>query len=611
MTHFLSSASVCGALALGLFMATPALALPEGEATTTAGFALHGTPKYAAGFTQFDYVNTKAPKGGLVRLGGFGGFDTFNKFTLKGEAADGLEMVYDTLMMPAEDEPSTLYPLLAESITVPAARTWVAFTLNPAAKFSDGKPVTADDVVWTFNTLTTKGAPFYQAYYADVTKVEAEKDKNGHERVVFLFKDGTNRELPLILGGLPVLPRHAFEGKDFTATTLDKPIGSGPYAVETFTAGRSITYARRADYWGKDLPVNKGRYNFGQIRYDYYRDLDVMFEAFKAGQIDFRLENVARNWATAYTFPAVQEGRVVKDAIPNKNPQGMQGFAFNTRKAMFADARVRHAITLLLDFEWMNATLFNGQYTRTGSYFANSELAATGVPTGAELALLEPYRAALPPQLFTEAFTLPVTKGDGNLRPQMKEAMDLLTAAGWAIKGGKLVNTTTGQPLSFEILLVQENFVRVAQPFTQALQRLGITATLRVVDTAQYINRVNDFDFDMIVGTVPASLSPGNEQINFWHSSKADVAGAHNVVGVKSPVVDGLIAKVLAAQTRDELVTAVKALDRVLLWGWYFVPQWHTPFYRTAYWTQLAHPQTLPQYSVGFPDLWWSTEAAH
>lgn len=597
-------------LALGLLLAPlPVLAaepdsapvISTSDVTGAHAIALHGAPKYAPEFTHFDYVNPAAPKGGLVRLGGFGGFDNLNPFILKGEAADGLGMIYDTLLTSSADEPFTEYGLLAQSIDLPADRSWVAFNLRPEAKFSDGTPVTAADVVWSLNILKTEGAPFYRSYYTEVVKAEAESAT----RVKFTFAEAGNRELPLIVGQLPVLPQHYWEGKKFADTTLVAPIGSGPYAIGEVAPGRSISYTLRPDYWGRDLPVNVGRNNFGTIRYDYYRDLGVQFEAFKAGNLDFRLENSARNWATGYNVPAVTDGRLIKESIANEDPQGMQGFMFNTRRDVFKDVRVRHAIAMLMDFEWMNANLFYGQYTRSASYFSNSELASSGLPQGAELALLEPFRSQLPASVFDTPFTLPKTAGDGNIRPLLAAALALLKEAGYAPKGGVMTNTATGKPLSFEFMLVQEDFVRIVQPFVKNLERLGIKASLRVVDTSQYQNRLNDFDFDMIVTSVANSLSPGNEQMNFWGTAAADQPGSRNYAGVKSPVVDALIAQLIKAPDRQSLVDICHALDRVLLSGWYVVPQWHLSTYRVAYWNRFAHNAVLQKYGLGFMDSWW------
>ena len=581
----------------------PALAPIAADAAITAapGIALHGSPALPANFTHLPYVNPDAPKGGSVKLAGFGSFDNLNPFILKGEAADNLGLMYDTLMYQSEDEPFSQYGLLAQSVDVPADRSWIAFNLNPNAKFSDGKPVTADDVVWTFNTLISKGNPFFRAYYAEVQKVEAESPT----RVKFTFKMAGNRELPLIIGQLAVLPKHYWDGKNFEDTTLTPPVGSGPYAVKDVQAGRSISYQRRADYWGKDLPVNRGRYNIDTIKIDYYRDENVMMEAFKAGEVDFRAERVARLWATAYDFPAVQKGQVIKEEIAHQNPQGMQGFVFNTRRDVFKDVRVRHALALLMDFEWMNANLFHGQYKRSTSYFSNSELASSGVPTCAELAVLEPFRAQLPETLFTQPFTLPVTKGDGNIRDLLMQANNLLKDAGYEIQKGVMTNKATGKPLTFEVLLFDSAFERVVQPYLRNLERLGIKASIRMVDTAQYQARLNERDFDMISGGFGQSLSPGNEQAGFWSSQSAAIAGSPNVAGVANPVIDQLIEQIIKAPDRDRLVATTRALDRVLLSGWYVVPNWHLSSYRVAYWNRFSHPAHMARYSLGWPDEWW------
>lgn len=585
-------------LAFGLF-ALPFTALADDALTNAHGMALHGTPKYAADFTHFDYTTPDAPKGGSVHLAAFGSYDTLNGFIVKGEAADGLGMLYDTLVASSADEAMSEYGLLASSMDVPADRSWVAFNLRPEAKFSDGTPVTAADVVWSFNTLREKGAPFYRSYYAEVVKAEAESPT----RVKFTFKEAGNRELPLIMGQMAVLPKHYWEKRDFTTTTLEAPVGSGPYKITDVKPGASLTYTLRPDYWGKDLPVNKGRYNFGTIRYDWYKDFSVMHEAFKAGAFDFKVEYSARDWATAYDFPAVKDGRVIKENIAHEDPQGMQAFVFNTRRAMFADRRVREAIAQLLDFEWMNANLFYGQYTRSNSYYANSELASSGLPSGAELAILEPFRAQLPAALFTSPIRQPVTAGDGNIRPAMQKAVNLLKEAGYTLKDG--VMQKEGKPLSFEILLVQENFIRVTQPFIKNLERIGIKANARIVDTSQYVNRVSAFDYDMIVGSMGQSLSPGNEQGNYFGSAAAAAEGSANYAGIKDPVVDALIAQIIKAPDRETLVATVKALDRVLLWGWYVIPQWHLSSYRVAYWNRFSHPAVAQKHGLGFLDTWW------
>lgn len=568
------------------------------------GLAMHGDLKYAADFDHVDYVDPAAPKGGEVRLAAFGtAFDSFNPFVVKGDAADGIGRIYDTLLESTADEPFSEYGLVAESVTTPEDRSWVSFKLRPEARFHDGKPITADDVLFSFESLRTKGAPFYRAYYGNVDKVER---ISAHE-VKFTFKPGENRELPLILGQLPVFPKH-FYGPDrpFERATLDIPLGSGPYRIAGFEAGRRVTYRRVEDYWGKDLPINRGRYNFDVIQHEYYRDDTVAIEAFKGGAFDFRLENSAKHWATAYDIPAVTKGFLRKEEIPNDRPSGMQGFAYNTRRPVFADRRVRAALAYAFDFQWSNETLFYGQYRRTRSYFENSELAATGTPGADELALLEPFRKQLPAEVFTTEYNPPSTDGSGNLRANLKQAVDLLAEAGWKIdkKTRKLTNTADGTEMRFEILLVMPLFERVVLPFKQNLERLGISVDVRTVDSAQYERRVEDFDFDMVVGSFPQSLSPGNEQRSYWGSHFAAQPGSHNLMGIRDPVVDAMIEKIIAAPDRKALVAATRALDRVLQWGFWVIPQWHVPYDRVLFWDKFGRPEITP--SLGFRfDAWW------
>ena len=566
------------------------------------GIAMHGDLKYGPDFEHFDYVNPTASKGGAVRLAALGTFDSFNPFIVKGNTATGLGRIYDTLLIASADEPFSEYGLLAEKVETPADRSWVAFTLRPEARWHDGRPVTVDDVMWTFETLRTKGQPFYRAYYASVDTVE----KVGERTVKFTFKPGENRELPLILGQLVVLPKHYWEGRSFDKTTLDPPLGSGAYTIEDFEPGRHVQYRRVDDYWGKELPVNVGRDNFDVIRYDYYRDGTVAVEAFKAGEYDFRMENSSKGWATAYDFPAVTNGVVKKDEIPHDRPSGMQGFAFNSRRPLFQDPRVRQALGYAFDFEWSNRTLFYGQYTRTRSYFDNSELAATGLPSEAERTILEPYRARLPDEVFTAVYEPPVTDGSGNIRANLRQAATLLRDAGWRVDKDtrKLTHAESGQTMEFEILLVSPLFERVVLPFVKNLERLGIAATVRTVDTAQYRRRLDDFDFDLIVGSWGQSLSPGNEQRSFWGSTFADRQGSQNLIGIMDPVVDELIKGVIAAPDRTSLINQVHALDRVLQWGYWVVPHWHIPYDRLAYWDKFGRPVMTPAQGVQF-DTWW------
>ncbi|MBP2295178.1 extracellular solute-binding protein [Azospirillum rugosum] len=580
-----------------LYLVAPGARAQTGSHAVTA----HGTPKYGPDFKHFDYVNPDAPKGGEVKLATYGSFDSLNPFILRGSPAGGAGLPFETLTVGSNDEVLTQYGLLAETIAVADDRGSVAFTLRPQARFHDGRPVTVEDVIWSFETLRDKGHPTYRTYYADVAKAE----KTGERTVTFTFRNGNNPELPVIMGQLPVLPKHVFETRDFASTTLEPIVGSGPYRVADVQPGRSITYQRVADWWGKDLPVNRGRYNFDRIRFDYYRDLDVVFEAFKAGAIDFRVENSSKNWVTGYDVPAVREGRIIREEIKHQDPQGMQAFVFNSRRPIFADRRVREALNYLFDYEWTRANLSYGLFQRTKSFFANSELAATGLPTEAEVKVLEPFRGKLPEEVFTKPYEPPKTDGSGNIRQNLRTALGLLKEAGWELKGNKLVNAKTGEPMRFEILLVQADMERITQPFVRNLERAGIEAGIRVVDTAQYQNRTDNFDFDMIIQRMPQSLSPGNEQRDYWQSAKADQPGSRNLAGIKDPVVDQLIETLIQAPDRDSLVTATKALDRVLLWGWYVIPQWHDDVRRVAYWNRFSHPTVAPKYGLAFVDTWW------
>ena len=564
------------------------------------GIAMHGDLKYGPDFKHFDYVNPAAVKGGEVRQPAIGTFDSFNAFIVKGNPPDGIGLVFDTLLTPSADEPFSEYGLLAEKVETPADRSWVAFTLRPEARWQDGEPVTVDDVIFTFETLRDKGNPFYRGYYKSVSNVE----KTGERTVKFTFGGGSNRELPLILGQLTILAKHYWQGRDFDQTTLDKPLGSGPYAVESFEPGRYVIYKRDENYWGKDLPVNVGRNNFGTIRYDYYRDMTVALVAFKSGDYDLRVENSAKEWATSYDFPALASGLAKKEEIPNDRPAGMQGFAFNVRRPLFQDRRVRQALGYAFDFEWSNKTLFYGQYKRTRSYFDNSELAATGLPSAGEVALLEPYRSKLPPEVFTTEYNPPKTDGSGNLRDQLRGAVKLLDEAGWKIDEKTRKLTRNGEPMHFEFLLIEPMFERVVLPFSKNLERLGIETSVRTVDAAQYQRRLDDFDFDVMVGSWPQSSSPGNEQREFWTSDFADRNGSRNLIGIKDAAVDGLVDAVIAAPDRASLVERVHALDRVLQWGFWVIPNWHIAYDRVAYWDKFGRPEITPSQGVQF-DTWW------
>lgn len=567
--------------------------------------ALQGDLKYGPDFTHFGYTNPDAPKGGAIRLSATGSYDTLNPYTLEGVSASGTGLTYDALMVQSNDEAFSMYGLLAETIRFPENSAWVEFDLRPEAQWHDGEPVTAEDVVFTFNTLVNEGNPFYASYYASVSSVEAK----GERTVRFTFEGETNRELPLIVGQLPVLPQHYWEGKDFASTTLEPPLGSGPYRIGEFDAGRSITYERVPDYWGADLPVRAGMNNFGTIRYDYYRDDTVALEALKAYDYDFRTENSSSVWATGYDVPAVQQGQLVQELISNERPTGMQAFWFNTRRDKFTDPKVREALGYAFDFEWSNKNLFYDQYTRTNSFFSNSELASSGLPEGQELELLEPYRDQLPAEVFTEPFSLPTTDGSGNLRESLRTASQLLSEAGWEIQNGSLTNTASGEVMKLEVLLYSPSFERIVAPMVQNMERLGVEASYRTVEPAQFQELTQNFNYDLVFNIVSQSLSPGNEQRDFWNSQLADIQGGRNYAGVKNPVVDALIGKIINAPNRETLVAATHALDRVLLWNHYVIPNWYFPATRVAYWDKFGKPEVSAKYSVASPDTWWLDEA--
>ena len=582
------------AIISGLLLCTQAVAAPQHALTL-----YDEPPKYPANFKHVDYVNPDAPKGGTFRESAMGSFDSLNPFISKGVPADNIGLVFDTLAQQGLDEPITEYGLIAGKIEKAPDNSWVRFYLRPEARFHDGHPIRADDVVFSFQTLIKDGAPLYRGYYSDVEEAVAEDPLT----VLFKFKHNNNRELPLILGQLPVLPKHWWATRDFNKGNLEMPLGSGPYKVSEVKAGRSIRYERVKDYWGKDLPANRGFYNFDVMTTDYYRDNTVALEALKAGQFDYWLEMSAKNWANAYNIPAVSEGRLNKEQIPNGNPTGMQGFVFNLRRPVFQDVRVRQALTLLLDFEWTNKQLFNGAYVRTRSYFENSEMAATGLPDADQLAILDPFRGKIPEQVFTEAFQNPVTDASGMIRTQQRKAYQLLQEAGWRIVDDKMVDAN-GKPVTIEFLLAQTEFERVLLPFKRNLSDLGIDLVIRRVDVSQYINRVRSRDFDMIVGSFPQSNSPGNEQREFWMSAAADKPGSRNSMGLKDPVVDQLVEQLINADSRKSLVAHARALDRVLQWGYYVIPNWHIKTWRVAYWNHIGHPKISPKYDIGTA-TWW------
>ncbi len=562
-------------------------------------------PKYPSDFNHFDYTNPDAPKGGTLRLAGLNGFDSLNPFIPKGNAGDQISLLYDTLTYHSVDEPFTEYGLLAERIEKADDNSFVRFYLNPKARFNDGEPVTADDVLFTFNTLLEKGHPLYRHYYADVAEVVVENPL----QVRFDFKHTNNRELPLILGQLQILPKHWWAERDFSKTSLEAPLGSGPYRLVRVDAGRSLRYERVKDWWAQDLPVSRGQYNFNKIHIDYYRDMSVALEAFKAGQFDFNLEYSAKDWATGYNSPALRNGQIIKKDIKNHNPVGMQGFTFNLRKKMFQDPRVREAIGLLFDFEWTNKQLFYSSYIRTQSFFENSELAARGLPSTEELMILEPLRGSIPEEVFTKAYQPTVSDGSGIIRERRLEAWRLLQEAGYRIENDRMVNAE-GEPLEFEFIIAQANLERVLLPFKRNLAELGIEMTIRRTDVSQYINRMRSRDFDMTSSIWSQSNSPGNEQRDFWHSSSVDNPGSRNFIGLQDPAIDTLVEGLINAPTRASLINHARALDRVLLWGHYVIPNYYIDTWRTAYWQHLAQPKVAPLYDYGLMTWWIKPDAA-
>ena len=562
------------------------------------------TPKYTATFPHFDYVNPTAPKGGTLRLAVDGTYDSFNPFIPKGNAASTGSV--ETLLVNSADEPFTAYGLVAETMEWPADRAWVIFNLRPEARWHDGTAITADDVVWSFETLVTKGLPFYRYYYSAIDSVEA----LSKHRVRVNFKESGNQELPLITGQLPVLPKHYWETRDFTATTLDPPLGSGPYRIQKFEAGRYIVQERVTDYWGADLPVRRGMNNFDIIRTAYFRDATPIRLAIKAGDIDFRLENQSKAWADDYNVAVVDKGLLNKEMVPHRQPTGMQAFVMNTRRTLFQDPRVRQALGYAFDFEWSNRTLFNGQYTRTSSYFSNSELASSNVPEGEELNLLEHYRGRIPDSVFSHTYSVPVTDGSGRPRDNLRKATALLKDAGWTVRDLKLVNKATGVPFRFEVLLSSKAFERIVLPYTQNLKQLGIEAKIRLVDQTQYIERYRQKDFDMLVAVWGQSETPGNEQREYWGSDAADSAGSRNLAGIKDPVVDELIELLVKSESREQLNVRTRALDRVLLWGHYVVPHWHIRADRVLYWDKFSRPATPVRSGVMTSRWWYDTQKA-
>jgi microcin C transport system substrate-binding protein len=598
--------TLCGLLLPRPVRAQAAAPAPEWR----HALSLFGDVKYPPDFKHFDYVNVNAPKGGMARMVAFGTFDNFNQVVggVKGSLVGGIGQIYDTLMVGALDEVSTEYGLLAEAVSHPEDRSYVIYRLRAEAKWHDGKPVTVEDVLYSLESFK-KHHPFYSAYYRHVVRAE----KTGDREVTFTFDGPGNRELPLILGQLTVLPKHWWEGtdksgkkRDIGSTTLEPPLGCGAYRIKDFVPGRTIVYERVPDYWAKDLNVNVGIDNLNELRFEYFRDATVAIEAFKGDQIDWRSENSAKNWATAYDFPAVKDKRVLLEEFPINSSGGMQAFAFNIRREKFSDPRLRLAFNYALNFEDLNKQMFYGQYRRVASYFEGLELAATGLPQGAELAILEKVRDKVPPEVFTKPFTNPVNGSSEAIRANLREATRLLREAGYEIRNRRLVNPRTGEAITVEVLIDRPDWERIVLPYRPNLERLGIEMTVRLVDDAQYENRLRQWDYDIIVASWGQSLSPGNEQRNYWSSQAADQPGSRNLIGMKNSAVDALIERLIFATSREDLIAATKALDRVLLWNHYVVPQWTYGKVRTARWDRFGRPDKMPKYGFsGFPTIWW------
>ena len=582
---------------IGIFLILIA-SLLWGEVISTTSLALHGEPKYPSGFKHFDYVNPDAPQGGTLRLSTIGTYDNFHRYAQRGVSAAASTSMYDTLMTGSDDEFDVLYPLIAEKVEYPDDFSWVIFHINRNARHQDGRPITSEDVVFSFNTFFENGVPQFKQYFSAVTKVEA----LDRYQVRYTISEGS-MEFIMALAGNTVLPKHYWEGRDFTEPSTEVPVGSGPYTISDYNIGQYVVYERLEDYWGRDLPVNRGRMNFDFIRYDYYRDQNVAFEAFKAGEYDLHQENISKNWATLYNGPNFDAGYIIKEEIPHDIPQNTQAFVFNIQRPMFSDRRVRMALNYALDFEWMNDNLFYGQYTRTRSYFQNTKYEATGLPGREERRILEPIRGQIPAEVFTEEYQPPVTDGSGNIRPQIRQALRLLKEAGWEIRDRRLVNTRTGEPMEFELLLYSPSMERAAIPIQKNLERMGITMNIRVVDTTQFINRLRERDFDMISSSYSANYYPSSNLKIVWRSDFID--STYNTAGVQDPAVDYLIDGIMENQDdEDALLHWGRALDRVLTWNHYIIPEWHISSFRVAYWDKFGRPSTRPKYALGI-DTWW------
>jgi peptide/nickel transport system substrate-binding protein len=576
-----------------------------GEAQTAEArhaIAMHGAAALPDAFTQMPYVNAAAPKGGRIVHGILGTFDSLNPLIVRGIALSQIRgYVVESLMARGYNEPFTLYGLIAKSVETDAARSYVTFTIDPAARFSDGTPITPDDVIFSWQLLRDKGRPNYRTYYAKVAKAEAIGDRS----VRFDLAGSEDRELPLILGLMPVLARHAVKPETFEETSFDAPLGSGPYVVAAVDPGKSVTLKRNPNYWGRDLPINRGLWNFDEVRFDYYREANAHLEAFKRGLYDFRVEHDPARWQTAYDFPAAREGRVAKESFKTGLPKPSSYFVFNTRRAIFSDIRVREALALLFDFEWINQSYFFGLYRRTASYFEGSELSARGRPADArEHALLAPFPDAVRADVLDGSWQPPVSDGSGRDRTALKRALDLFKAAGYELRGTELVEAGSGKPFTFEIMVTSRDDERLSLLFAQSLKRAGITVRVRAVDAVQYDGRKLAYEFDMIENRWDQSLSPGNEQLFYWSAAAADAGGTRNYMGIKSPAVDAMIAALLKAESHEDFVAAVRALDRVLISGFYTIPLFHLPEQWVARWNKIAHPGATSLYGY-LPETWW------
>jgi len=600
MMRLILALVVAGTLLIG-----PGAAKAQQKTTISHALSLIGKPKYDADFKHLDFVDPDAPKGGTVNLSAIGGFDSLNPYIVKGRAAVGIGLTFSSLMTQPSDEPSAEYGMVAESVEVPEDISWATFTLRAGARFHDGSPITADDVIFSLETVKAKGIPLFRYYYANVAKGE----KLSARKVKFHFTGPRNRELPVIVGQLlPMLSKRFFETRDFEKTTLSPILGSGPYRVADVDANRSITYERVEDWWAKDLPINKGRYNFDRVQFDYYRDNTISQQAFKAHKYDYRRENSAKAWATGYNFAGVKQGLVIKETIPNQRPTGMQGFVFNLRRAKFHDRALRQAIDYAYDFEWTNRHLYYGQYARTESYFSNSVMAARGKPTPEELTILEPHRDKLPSAVFGETYHAPKSDGSGTNRANLRTALKILKQAGWVFRDRKLIDPATNTPLEFEILFVNPRSEGVVSAFAKNLKRLGITARLRLVDSAQYADRLRNYDFDMTTGVFAQTESPGNEQREFWGSEAGKRPGSFNLMGIEDPVIDALVETLIAAPDYESLIPAVRALDRVLLHSHYLVPQVHLKFDWLIYWNRFGRAPVDPSNNPDFFSWWVDSE---